>query len=102
MGLEYLAQEQLTVSTSVSFTADTFTKDAQRALVQQLSGGEAYYTTSGDAPSATGANGEHILRADGEITVKGFEDIRSFRIIKKSGDADCVVNVRFEKIEGTG
>lgn len=102
MGLEFLDQERLTVSTSVGFTGTTFTKNALRAVVQHISGGEGYYTASGSAPSATGAGGEHLLRAEGQIIVKGFEDIRAFRIIKKSGDADCVINIRYEKIEGTG
>ena len=102
MGLQFLAQEQLTVSISVGFTDNTFTKDALRATVQHLSGGEAYYTASGSDPSNTGANGEHILRTEGVIIVKGVEDIRNFRIIKKSGDANTVIQVRFEKVEGAG
>lgn len=102
MGLKYLAQEQITVSISTGFTAGTYTKDALRATVQHLSGGEAYYTASGSAPSNTGASGEHLLRADGEIIVKGHEDIKNFRIIKKSGDADSVIQIRYEKVEGAG
>jgi len=102
VGLKYLAQEKLTVSASVGFTKAKYYPAALRATVQHLSGGEAYYTASGSAPSNTGANGEHLLRADGEITVKGHEDIENIRFIKKSGDADSVIHVRFEKIEGAG
>ena len=102
MGLKYQAQEQLSVSTSIGFTKATWYPGGLRAVVQHIAGGEVYYTASGSAPSATGANGEHLLRSEGVLIVKGHEDLENIKFIKKSGDADATLQVRFEKVEGAG
>ncbi len=102
MALKFLDEEQLTVSGSTAFTKAKYYPAALRASVQHHSGGEVYYSATSSAPSNTGANGEHLLRAEGTITVKGHEDLEDIRFIKKSGDADAVLQVRYEKVEGAG
>ena len=102
MGLQYLEQESLAVSGDTQLTTALFTPGGLRASIQHLSGGEVYYSTKDAAPSNTGANGEHIIKADAIVVIKGNEDMRNAHFIKKSGAADAVLQVRYEKIEGAG
>ena len=102
MGLEFLAQETLAVSTNKTFTSGTYFPGALRATVQHIAGGSCYYTTAGTDASATGAGGEHLMELGDIVIVKGIADIIGFNVISKSGEAAATLQVRFEKVEGAG
>lgn len=102
MGLEFLGEEVLAVSTNTTFTSATYFPGALRASVQHIAGGNCYYSTAGAAASATGANGEHLIELGDIVIIKGIADIVDFNVISVSGEAAATLQVRFEKIEGAG
>jgi len=100
MAVRQLEDEQITVQASAIGITSTLLVDSngntlgvQHAMFQHLSGGKIKTNASRD-PTAGGTEGSFERDVGDEWMVSGFDDLRDFRMIQGTGEADAVINVQ--------
>lgn len=102
MALRQISAETITVQgTAIGITSTKLvdasgnTLDIVRAHFQHRSGGKIFALASA-TPAAAGGNGEQQFTVGDDWEVIGFDDLKTFKMIKQTGEADAVIDVQLE------
>ena len=99
MALVQQAAETITVAGTATGVTSSLLEDSGKPLnrfvakFQHRSGGKIYGLASA-SPGAGGGNGEEGVIAGDEWTVTGYEDLKNFKMIKRTSESDAIVDVQ--------
>ena len=95
MALVALSAETITVSTTaIGPTASKVTTKVISASFSHRSGGKLFHLTS-SAPVAGGGNGEFGQNITDMWEIWGNDNIRNFKMIKQTGEADATIDIQY-------